>query len=73
VNTVTGNVWTETDNGWVTRPCTAGDAHRRSLLASWMRGDLTIDQVTHKERRVHYADVLEQVRKHKLTVAECAP
>lgn len=72
MNTVSGNVWTETCDGWVMRPCTASDAQRRALLASWMRKDVMIDPFTHRERHIRYADVLDQVRRHAITEPECA-
>lgn len=73
MNTLYGDVWTQGNNGWLLRAANPGDQHRRSLLHAWKRGDLVLDKHTHEQRPMRYRDVLEEVREHGITEAECTP
>ena len=72
MSTVTGSVWTRSNDGWVTRPITQGDLHRRRVMTAWAHGEHIVDSVTHQSRPMHYGDVVRECAEHGITEPECA-
>lgn len=69
---VSGDVWTQGDNGWNLRFATLKDYQRRGLLRAWQRGEMVTDEVTFERRPMRYADVLKALQEGCLTEVECA-